>query len=337
MEQDNIKKIVMFCILALLLVVAFLLVRPFITAILTALVLAYVFHPLQKKLSKKINPSLSAIIFCLVILVIVIFPIIFFAPTISRQIFEFQTYVGTTDVAGPLVKAFPKFFATESSIRQITLALNQMISKAISTFMERFTSILIHAPEFFLQFMIMIFTFFFSLRDSDKIIYNLKRISPFKPPVEKRLTHKFNDTTKAVIFGMFIVGLVQGIVTGIGFYLFRAPQPFLLTILAIFFGILPIVGSWIVWVPVAIGMLVNGNMLGIGLVLYGICFITWIDPLLRPRIVTRRTGMSHILALIGMLGGLLLFGVIGFIIGPLVLGYLRLFFEFYRTKTLHKL
>jgi predicted PurR-regulated permease PerM len=163
-------------------------------------------------------------------------------------------------------------------------------------------------------------------------------LSPFSAKTEKIFIERFSNITKAVIYGMFIVGIIQGIVTGIGLYIFKAPQPLLLTMFATLFGIIPIVGPGLVWIPVSIGMIISGKVAnGIGLALYGFLIINWIDPLIRPYFVKKRAGMPHIIALVGMLGGGYLFGIIGFVLGPLILGYLSLFLDFYRTKTLHEL
>ena len=131
------------------------------------------------------------------------------------------------------------------------------------------------------------------------------------------------------------MGVIQGIATGFGLIIFGVPNALILTFLAIFASILPMVGPWFIWVPVAIYLFVTGNAgAAIGFGLYSAIFVSSIDNILRPYIVSRKTGTSSVIVLIGMIGGLFLFGILGIILGPLILSYLILFLKAYKDKTL---
>ena len=140
----------------------------------------------------------------------------------------------------------------------------------------------------------------------------------------------------SVIFGQIIIGIFQGIFTGIGLFIFKAPSPLILSIVAIFVGIIPLIGPWLVWFPVAIYLLLlSGNTFGgIGLMIYGLIIISWIDTIVRPLIVSKTAKVSSPIVLIGMVGGLFVFGILGLIIGPLILSYISLILEMYKDKKL---
>jgi predicted PurR-regulated permease PerM len=204
--------------------------------------------------------------------------------------------------------------------------------------MHRFEEVIINLPLLFMQFAVMLFIFFFSLRDGEKIVEFLKGLSPLKEASERRFIQKFSDITKSVVYGMFIVGVIQGFFAGIGFYVFKAPQPLFLTMVAIFFGILPFIGTWAVWLPASIAFIVSGNLqAGMGLAGYSLISSAIIEVFIRPYIVKKQAKIPIATVLIGMLGGGYAFGIIGLIIGPLILEYFILFLEFYRTKNLHEL
>ena len=118
----------------------------------------------------------------------------------------------------------------------------------------------------------------------------------------------------------------------VGFFIFGVPNALLLTLLAVLAGIFPIIGTMIVWVPVVVYLFLEGsNLSAFGISLFGI-FSSTIDNFLKPLIISKRTDLHPSLVLVGMIGGLFLFGVLGFVLGPLILAYLLIILETYRKK-----
>ena len=141
--------------------------------------------------------------------------------------------------------------------------------------------------------------------------------------------------TSSIIFGYILIGIIQGIATGIGLLIFGVPHALLLTVFAIFASIIPIVGPWLVWVPAAIYLFSIGNTTAaILFILYSAIIVSSTDNFLRPYIIARKTGVSSVIVLVGMIGGLFVFGILGIILGPLILSYLVLFLEAYKNRTL---
>lgn len=338
-KEREVKKIIAFGIVAILAIIAFFIIRPFILIIVASMVLGYIFYPIYFKLLRLLkSKNITAGLLSLVIIISIVLPLWFLLPVMVRQTFNMYTTLQKIDFVSPLRNIAPKFFSSPEFTRDFIVTVNQVLSKGASALMNNFGEMITNVPMIFMQIIIMLFIFFFTLRDGEKIVSFLKQLSPFSANTEKIFIEKFSNITKAVIYGMFIVGIIQGVATGIGLYVFKVPQPLFLTMFAVLFGIIPIVGPWLVWVPVSVALIIAGNVAnGIGLALYGFLVLTWIDFVIRPLFVKKRSGMPHIVALIGMLGGGYLFGIIGFVVGPLILGYLTLFLEFYRTKTLSQL
>ena len=177
--------------------------------------------------------------------------------------------------------------------------------------------------------------FFFTLRDHEKLKEYVSGISPFKKEKEKVLIKQFKQTTSSIIFGFIIVGIIQGIATGAGLLFAGVPKALLLTILAVFASVIPLIGPWLVWVPAAIYLFVIGSTVpAILFTVYGVVVVSSLDNFLRPYLVARKTGTSSVIVLIGMIGGLFVFGLMGIILGPLILAYLVLFMTAYKDKTL---
>ena len=155
---------------------------------------------------------------------------------------------------------------------------------------------------------------------------------PFSKEVEKKLFESSKNMTISVLYGQVVIGIFQGLIAGIGFFIFKIPNALLLTFFAALAGIFPIIGTALVWVPVVIYLLIAGESLSaIGVLVFGVCS-SLMENLVKPVFISKRTNMNTSLILIGMIGGLLLFGILGLVLGPLIIAYLLIVLELYRDK-----
>jgi predicted PurR-regulated permease PerM len=155
---------------------------------------------------------------------------------------------------------------------------------------------------------------------------------PFSKEIEKKIVDQTKMITTSVVYGQVIIGLIQGAVAGLGLFLFRVPNALLLTVIMCVAGIFPIIGTAIIWVPITLFLLIEGNLTAaIGVAIFGF-FSSIVDNFLRPIIVARKSKIHPAFLLVGMIGGLYTFGVLGFILGPLILAYLLILFEVYQSK-----
>ena len=160
----------------------------------------------------------------------------------------------------------------------------------------------------------------------------VKSLLPFSKEVEKKIFEYSKGITSSVLYGQVIIGILQGITAGLGFFIFGVPNALFLTSLSMMAGIFPIIGTTIIWLPVAIYMFMGGNTVAaVGVVLFGL-ISSVVDNFLRPMIVAKRTKIHSSILLISMIGGLFLFGIIGFILGPLIISYLLIMLEIYRNR-----
>jgi predicted PurR-regulated permease PerM len=181
-----------------------------------------------------------------------------------------------------------------------------------------------------------IFVFFFSLRDSEKLRNFASGLLPFGKNQEKQLIKQFEDITKSLLYGQVVAGLIQGVLASIALYVFGIPNALILSIVAIILSIIPIIGPGFVYVPVTIYMIIGGNnpLLAIGYFLFNVLIVSSIDNVFRAHFVSRKTNLSQAIVLIGMIGGFFVFNVVGLILGPLVLAYLITFLKAYKENNL---
>lgn len=333
LNHGSSRRVLAVAILLVLIVLAFILVRPFLIAIILGLILAFILNPVYLKLNKFIKSKTAcALLITLVILIIVAIGLFFIAQITIKEAFNLYMQIQKVDFYSMINNLLSKVFESPDLSRQITTTIQQGIISLTSSFTEGVGNILTNAPYIILQFFVVFFVAYYALRDSPKIINYLKEVLPFSPEVNERLLKRSRELTHATIYGQVIVGLVQGAVAGIGFYIFGAPSPLLFTMLAILLSIIPFIGPALVWVPLSLLMIATGNLTnGILLFVFGVAVVSWIDNLLKPSIVGKKGKINEIVALVGMIGGIALIGPVGLVIGPLILGYLLLFIELYRT------
>lgn len=327
------KKIVVIISIALLLILSALIIWPIALSIISGLILAYMFYPVYNFILKIVREkNISALIIVLLTIFIIFIPIWFLFPIISKQVFEAYIYTQNIDFSSLF-----KLILPETISKDTTTAITNFISNIVTSLFSKFSQTLLNIPSLLLQASVILFVFFFAMRDADKLKEYAKSISPFSQEAERNISKQFKGITNSVIYGHIVLGALQGVLTGIGLYVCGVPQAILLTIIAILAAIIPIIGAWLVWIPASIYLLSEGHTgAGIGLILYGALFVSWIDNIIKPYIVSRKSNISSVIVLIGMIGGLFVFGIMGLILGPLILSYLIILFDAYKDKKLGK-
>ena len=336
-REDNSRKVVGIGIIAILMFIAFLLIRPFIISILTAAILSYLFYPLYNRIKAKTEkPNLSALIICLGIVLLTALLIILTTQFAIKELISFYTYIQTHDITAPIKSFFIKISPTGTSTYQITSFFDNIIGRGTLYFFDIASNTIINIPRIMLQMFIIFFVMFYFLIEGHNLIKYSNKILPFKEQIRKRFLERFKVIIRGFVYGTILVGIIQGLFTGIAFYVLGVSQPLMLTMLAILASMIPVLGAWIIWLPIAIGLMIKGSTTaGIGLLIYGAIFISYIDNFLRPVIVGRMVKMSNVIVLLGMLGGIQLFGIIGLVLGPIILDSVIIIIDIYRSKQMN--
>jgi predicted PurR-regulated permease PerM len=330
MEESYFKKIMTSLILFTLLVLSFLILKPILLSIIFGVILAFIFKPVYDWINNRIkSENLSAIIVCVFLLIVIVAPLLFLTPILINQFFKFYFSFQQVDLLSVFKEIFPKI-SSESFLEILDSVLQSSMKKVVNYLADILT--INNIMDYFLKSFVTFFTFFFVLRDKNKIMDYIRSLLPFSKDIEKKLFKSSRDITYSMIYGQFIIGIIQGIIIGLGLFIFKVPNPIFLTLLAILAGIFPIVGTALIWIPVVIYLLVAGSIFSaFGIIIFGIISSS-IDNFLRPIIVSKRTKINSSIIIIGMIGGLFLFGILGLILGPLILSYLLIFIELYRNK-----
>jgi predicted PurR-regulated permease PerM len=188
---------------------------------------------------------------------------------------------------------------------------------------------------FFLDLVLVLFIAFFMFLQGDDFIEALKRLSPLDPAHNEEIVRETEVTIKATLWGTVIVAFVQGILGGVGFLIFGLPQPAFWGTVMIPASVIPVVGSAIIWAPAAVYLIFTGHVgSGIGLIIWGGVVVSVIDNILKPILMKGSGETPSVFILFSILGGLTYFGMIGFILGPLILSFLLSLLRIYQKTIL---
>ncbi|MFA6023223.1 MAG: AI-2E family transporter [Candidatus Pacearchaeota archaeon] len=337
-NENTVKQIIGGFFILILLVFTFLIIKPIFLSMLLGLILAYTFNPVNKLLVKLVkNRFLSAFITCSVTIGVLLVIIWFSLPLLINQVFDTYSSIQSFNTIGTLQEIFPFMFSSPQISNTFAGSYNTFLSTTAQSNVNILTNILLDIPSLIFKLMVVIITFFYGLRDGDKLIELLKNSLPFNKSTTSKFIQKSKEVTFSVVFGRVVIGIITGLLAGIGFYIAGVNNTLLFTVLAIITSIIPIIGPWIIWVPVVISLFVTGHTIpAIFLLLYCSIVVTLFESISHPVIVSRYSHIPNSLTLLGIIGGMLVFGISGIIIGPLVVAYLVILFELYLEYNVKK-
>ena len=298
LKHSNYFFIALFLIIAL---ISFFVVKELIFAILYSIVLAYFFYPLYDKINSFIKIRwISATLVIILIVFLLIVPLIFVSNQLIEESLNFYSAVRKFDAnLTPFLR---------EGLQNIMLSFNKIASDFLFSLPARLLSIFVS-----------LFLLFYLLIDGKNLLEGFKRIIPLDEHKKELYFNEFKNVSYSVIYGSVLTGIIIGILTGIGFYLFNVSSPILLSFVVMILVILPIVGSALVWLPISVLKLTNGDSAdGMGLLIYNI-ILTIISSILTYKLVSKKSKMHPALTILGVIGGLKFFGFIGVIFGPFVL------------------
>lgn len=335
MSQHSVtKKVITILIISIILILAFLIIKPIIFAIVFGLLLAYLFTPVYITIRHYLKYRfLSAVVLVIALAFLIALPIMYFTPLLVKQTFDIYASIQNYDSAKLLTQ-----FVEPGIAQSISAHFNNIIGKIFTALLNTSTNLLIDLPSVLLQFAVFLFTFFFALKDAEELKRYFLTLSPFPEATEKKFMKEFRGITNAIVFGQVLIGVIQGLALGAGLFFLGVPRALILTFITAVVSIIPILGSWLVWLPVGLVLLINGDTFsGVFLLLYGGLFVSTVDNLIRPYLLSKQSNLPIALSVIGTIGGLYVFGILGLILGPLILAYVLIVFEMYQQGKLDEL
>jgi len=340
MTQKSLNKAFVVLLLLFITSVFMAMIWPFLMTIIMAAIFSGLSLPLYRRLQRWLRgrSSLAAAVSLLVIFFGVLLPLAGLLgavtaegikvsqtvkPWIQRQLAE---PAGFSD----LLKEVPFYEHIVPYKETIFLKAGEMVGRLSSYLINSLSSVTVMTAQFIFLLFIFLYTMFFFLVDGERILKGILHYLPLKPEDIDRMLDKFTSVTRATLKGIAVIGMIQGAMVGAAFAVVGFPSAIFWGTVAAVMSMVPGIGTAVVWLPGVIILGMGGHYgAAIGLLLFCILVVGAVDNFLRPRLVGKDTRMHELLILFGTLGGIIMFGVAGIIIGPIVAALVVTVWEIY--------
>ena len=325
----------------------YLIFKPFISVIVFAMVISAVLYPVYKKLKKKLwnKSGLSSFFMCLLVVLVIVIPFFYFVVVLKNKsvgVYYFvDSQINDGAFQGSVIKekfgVWEQYFKTAlpvfkdytidipKTLITITSYLNEYVIASTTELIKGTTKIIS-------SFLFFLLTLFYMFKDGDRFAKFIMRLTPLSNKYDRKLFKRFKEVSMSSVVSTLLVAIAQGFICGIGLLIVGLPA-FFGGVMAGVFSLVPLLGTTLVWLPVALYLFIIGKYFsGIFLILYGVFVIGLADNLLRPLLMKGKTEIHPLLILFSVLGGISLFGFTGIIFGPLVLSLLITFLHIYELE-----
>jgi predicted PurR-regulated permease PerM len=318
---------------------------PYLTSLLLALVFSVTFRPLHRWISRVFSggnqqSSISAFITLIVVTILIITPLIFLGKQIYKESENLYFSLTEEGKRSQIIETLNNLSSSISSRLFNAFPVYNFDSLNVTTYIQNFLewsfanldTIFSSVTKLVLQIFIMLFALFYLLRDGGKFRQELILLSPLADSYDDKIMLKLKQAIRSVVAGSLVVSVIQGILTGLGFYIFGVPNPALWGSFAVIAALIPGIGTSLIVVPGVLYLFfASTKIYALGLLIWGIVAVGLIDNYLGPILINRGVQIHPFVILLSVMGGLVFFGPIGFIAGPLIIALLYALLEIYKS------
>jgi predicted PurR-regulated permease PerM len=328
MDARKIQNIIFFSMLGIVTLLFLYLLKPFFTPIFWAAVTAGILKPLYQRLQVRLKkPNLSATLMVLIFALLILLPAAMITSLLVKESIQLYNSINADtsgiqkEVQDITNRLTHNFYTNKFQIDdQVIIQKFSEAAKGIADYIFiHLTDLTQNTLVFLIQFGVMIYTLFFFFRDGDRILVMLKRMIPLGKSRVETLYERFIAAARATLKATVLLGGLQGLLGGFIFFITGIEGYMIWGLLMVVMAILPGIGCSIIWAPAGLIMLLNGNVWeGVTILTFGVLVISVGDNMLRPILIGGDVEMHSLTIFLSTLGGLVLFGLSGFVIGPIV-------------------
>ena len=328
MINERVSKIFFLVLLLAFLLLTFFIIKPFFSAIILGVVLAGAFSPVYKWLLKILkNRSLTAGIMIILVPIIIIIPLFFITTKLVGEAGKAYRALGNEDVLIQITTALDANFG-------ISIDLTNIIKEILITIQEKLIQIapdvISSIAEVLLGLFVMFFIMYYTFKGGDDLLEEIKDLIPLKKKYKVKLWNEMELVINGVLYGQILTAIIQGGLGGLLLFVFGVPNSLFWGFIMIILAFLPVVGTPMIFVPAGIYMIATGHPLsGILILIIGGVVVMNIDNVIKPKLISARSKVHPVVALIGVLGGLVMFGIVGLILGPIIIALFLTLLRFY--------
>jgi len=331
-QSSSLEDKVFLCLLVVVSLAFFWVLWPFYGAVFWGAIFALMFSPFFLRFLQKMpgRRTLAALLTVGAALLLVILPVTLISISMTQEAVSVYARVQSGELS--VARYFQQVYGAlphwvtglleRSGLGNLGLVqdrLSESLTKGSQFIAAQALSFGQNAFDFFVSFFIMLYLMFFFLRDGAALSRRIREAMPLEPEIKRSLLGMFTTVIRATVKGNIVVAIVQGALGGLIFWFLGIHAPVLWGTLMAFLSLLPAVGAALVWIPVAVYFLATGAIWqGVLLIAFGVLVIGLVDNVLRPVLVGKDTKMPDYVVLVSTIGGMSLFGLNGFVIGPVI-------------------
>lgn len=340
MKQDSVNKLVLLLLLLFISALFLAMIKQFLMAIFLAGIFSALATPLYRWIRKRLGDrrALASLVTLLLIIFLVLLPlsgllgiVVAQAIKVSESVRPWvQEQLSTPIAFSDMLQKFPFYDQIYPYRETIFKKAGELVGTISSFLVGNLKTVMAGGANFLFMFFIWLYTMFFFLIDGKYLLEKILFYLPLEDDEEQRMLAKFTEVTRATLKGTAVIGILQGGLAGLAFAVVGIEAAaFWGTIMAVL-SIIPGIGSALVWLPASIILIAGGHYIkGAGLAVFCGVIVGSVDNFVRPRLVGKDTEMHDLLILFGTLGGIIMFGVVGIIIGPIIAALFTTVWEIY--------
>lgn len=309
-------------ITAVLLGVATLMVLGFLQYLIAGIILAYLTRPVYRRFDRWLPSSLAAGGVLLVTVLVAVVPILVFIIAIAGDVASLANTVSfDRTVIVPTLESVIEQYTGQSV--DVESRLQSLLEVVVGWAVGSAPGLLGAAANLALGLSVMLIVQFYFVRDWQPFADWTRDFDVLPTDIQNRLYSSTGRATFSVVKGNVFVAVLQGLAAGVGLWLTGFPRVMLLTYLMVLLSFIPMIGAALIWAPAGIYLIATGSVIpGIGLLAYGVILIGAIDNVARPLLIDEDINLHDLLVILGVIGGISVFGPIGLFVGPVVFAVL---------------
>jgi len=303
-----------------IIILALLIIRPYLQYILFGVIFAYILLPIHRRLVNHIRRDLSALVLTIVTVFGVALPLVYLLTQLTQEAFVVAQRLQSADFGVTEIEAGLLELGIEADIQTIVVENREIFETAAEVLAVRVGQTIQNLPNIIIGLTITVFVVFVMLRDGERLVTWTRAAVPIRNEIQREFHHRINQLMWASIVGNGGAGLIQTVALGAAFWVLGFEKVLLLTVVTFILTLLPLVGAFVIWLPLVGYLFVLGRPAAATILFVFGSLVSVSDFYTRPIIIGQSGALNSGVIVVGVFGGLVVFGPVGLLIGPVILG-----------------
>lgn len=312
---------------------AWIVLAPFLVALALSAAVVTICYPLYGKVISylpRLNHSVAAGLTTILVLVAVVMPVLFVSTVIIGEVVSFYKTLGDENTM-PLAEQFGNFESfIQNYVPEFELNVTDQIRQSAPWVTANIGAFFANAISAVLLFIVSVVGMFYLFRDGPRFVRWVIRVSPLPDDEDELILNRLAVAVRSVVTGILLVSIIQGVIAALGFSIFGIERAILWATVAAILALIPGIGTTFVMLPAVLYLFFTGDIINAtGLLVWSVIAVVVIDNFVGPYLMSRGNNMHPFIILLSVLGGIIMFGPIGFVIGPVVVSLFMVMLEIY--------